>query len=370
MTRGRMAWAIALGDMVATIVVAIVVPGTDASAVLWFAVIALFTTIGAVLISRVPANRIGVMFLAAGTIQTAAAVFGGYAEVGRVQTPPLAGADLARTVGDILFFYPIVIALIGIPLVFPDGRLPSSRFRWVAVIAVLDPVAWTLNAGLGWSLDAVVFVSTITAFVGAAIAVGVRFRRGDRVQRQQVKWLAADAALAAILFPLAFLMPDPELTPVPALALAVWLLAVLTMVALPIVIAIAILRYRLYEIDRIVSRTIGWAVVSGVLVAVFAGAVIALQAALSGFTQGQTLAVAASTLVAFALFQPVRRRVQRAVDRRFDRARYDGERTTAAFGLRLRDEVDLATVTGDLTQTARVALAPTALGVWLRGHDR
>ena len=94
--------------------------------------------------------------------------------------------------------------------------------------------------------------------------------------------------------------------------------------AVPAAIAVAVLRYRLYEIDRIISRTLSWATVSGVLVVVFAGLVVGLQALLTGVTQGQTLAVAASTLAAFALFQPVRRRVQRAVDRRFDRARYDG----------------------------------------------
>ena len=110
---------------------------------------------------------------------------------------------------------------------------------------------------------------------------------------------------------------------------------------MPIVIGIAILRYRLYEIDRIISRTIGWAIVTGLLVAVFAGLVVALQAVLAPVTKENTLAVAASTLVAFALFQPLRRRVQRAVDRRFDRARYDGQRTVGAFAERLRNEVDL-----------------------------
>lgn len=129
---------------------------------------------------------------------------------------------------------------------------------------------------------------------------------------------------------------------------------------------VAILRYRLYEIDRLISRTIGWAIVTGLLVAVFAGAVVGLQALLAGFTQGQTLAVAASTLVAFALFQPVRRQVQRAVDRRFDRARYDAERTAGAFADRLRDETDIETVTADLTATTRAALAPAGLGIWIR----
>ncbi|MEO6208199.1 MAG: hypothetical protein ABIP77_09630, partial [Candidatus Limnocylindrales bacterium] len=136
--------------------------------------------------------------------------------------------------------------------------------------------------------------------------------------------------------------------------------------AMPLAMGIAVLKYRLYEIDRLISRTIGWALVTGALVAVFAGGVLALQALLAGFTQGQTLAVAASTLVAFALFQPVRRRVQTAVDRRFDRSRYDGERTAAAFAEQLRNEVDLARLRVALLATADDAVRPVSATVWLR----
>ena len=126
----------------------------------------------------------------------------------------------------------------------------------------------------------------------------------------------------------------------------------------PVAIAVAVLRYRLFEIDRIISRTIGWALVTGVLVAVFVGGVIGLQALLTGVTQGETLAVAASTLVAFALFQPVRRRVQRAVDRRFDRARYDAERRVAA--VRRTDSATRSTLTGpDARVPGDVGRGPT-----------
>ena len=132
----------------------------------------------------------------------------------------------------------------------------------------------------------------------------------------------------------------------------------------------AILRYRLYEIDRLIARTVSWAVVTGVLVAVFAGAIVALQAVLVDVTQGQTVAVAASTLVAFALFQPLRRRVQSAVDRRFDRARYDARADGHGFSERLRDEVDLAGLSGDLDATIRDAIAPRSIGIWLRESRR
>jgi hypothetical protein len=134
----------------------------------------------------------------------------------------------------------------------------------------------------------------------------------------------------------------------------------------PIAIGIAVLRYRLYEIDRIVSRTIGWAVVTGFLVTVYLAGALVLQAALSGITQGQTLAVAASTLLAAAAFQPARRRIQRLVDRQFDRARYDGEQTVGAFAHRLRDQTDMATVTRDLSRTASATVSPRSLAIWLR----
>jgi hypothetical protein len=127
-----------------------------------------------------------------------------------------------------------------------------------------------------------------------------------------------------------------------------------------------VLRYKLYDIDRIISRTVGWAIVSGVLVAVFATAILGSQALFSEVTQGQTLAVAASTLVTAAAFAPVRMRIQRAVDRRFDRARIDAEEVVSGFAGRLRDRLDLATVGGEVDATVRGALAPRSVAIWVR----
>lgn len=194
-------------------------------------------------------------------------------------------------------------------------------------------------------------------------ALVVRWRRGSTLERTQIKWVAA-ASVVLLVGEIASLLTFDPTNPLgnPITFAA----ATLCTAVVPLAMGVAILRYRLYEIDRLISRTIGWAIVTGLLVAVFAGAVVGLQALLAGFTQGQTLAVAASTLVAFALFQPVRRQVQRAVDRRFDRARYDAERTAGAFADRLRDETDIETVTADLTATTRAALAPAGLGIWIR----
>jgi hypothetical protein len=360
------------GVAILVFVTATVVDPAGGSNVLWFPVVALFVPIGALLWTRVPANPIGPLFLVAGTMLVIAVAAGMYADLGQQQVQPWPGSDLARAVANAAFFYAIVIALIGIPLVFPDGRLPSPRFRWVVGVAVLDMIAWTLGVTFGSLLapivEPTVFISTIVGFCGAAVALWVRFRRGGPVQRQQVKWLMANGALAAIFFPIAFALPDPATSPNPALAYSMWAAAILTLLLLPVVIGIAILRYRLYEIDRIVSRTIAYATVTGVLAAVFGGIVVVLSTLLAQVAQGQQIAVAASTLAVFAVFQPVLRRVRRTVDRRFNRARYDAQGTIDTFSGRLRDEVDLSMVREALIMTVTEAVDPLGTSVWLRSQ--
>jgi hypothetical protein len=381
--RGRVAWAIAGLDVVAFLVASLFDPAHDVGAAVLYTIgIASYAGVGALLRTRVPANPIGALMLASGTTLVAAIVIGLYANIGTLQVPPWPGSGLARLVGDTLFIYPFVIALIGVPLVFPDGRLPSRRFRWVVWITIANMVAWTLGGILGPSpagrpgaipglaaldpifgaLQAFVLVATLVSFGAAVVAIWLRFRRGDPVQRQQVKWLVAVVGFGAVVLPVALVLTDVS----PELSSTLSGLAVLAMFALPIVIAIAVLRYQLYEIDRIISRTIGWAVVTGALVTVFAALVVGLSALLTGITQGQTLAVAASTLAAFALFQPLRRRVQRAVDRRFDRARYDGDRVVRAFNDRLHDEIDLSTLAIEVRRVASETVHPVSATVWLR----
>jgi hypothetical protein len=133
-----------------------------------------------------------------------------------------------------------------------------------------------------------------------------------------------------------------------------------------VAIGIAILRYRLYDIDRVISRGLSWALLSGLLIVVYAGAVILLQGLLGGVTQGETVAVAGSTLLAATLFQPLRRRIQSVVDHRFNRARYDAERTAIDFAERLRDEVDLAALRSDVAGVVDTALRPSRIAVWIR----
>ena len=368
MRRRRLAWGLAVVDLMIVIASSVVDPEPDFVTIVLFVLgIASFVLMGVLLVSRVPTNPIGGLLLAAGSFVVAQIAIGTYADLGALQVPPWPGSALARTVGDALLYYPVLIALVGVSLVFPDGRLPSPRFRWVVLFMIVCMIAWMIGAVFDTEeVGPVVLVSTLVSFGGAATAITLRFRRGDPVQRQQVKWLAAVVLLAAIVFPTGFLLFNDFYD----LSVALNIIGVAALFALPVVIGVAILRYRLYDIDRIISRTVSWAVVTGTLAAVFAGAVILLQAALVGFTQGQTLAVAASTLVAFALFQPIRRRVQAAVDRRFDRARYDADQTVRSFATRLRGDLDMGTVRSEIIGTATSAVRPTKAAVWLRGTER
>jgi hypothetical protein len=208
-------------------------------------------------------------------------------------------------------------------------------------------------------LEAVLVVLIVLAFV----SVIVRFRRSHDLERQQLKWFLAAAAVLAgsAMGSAVFFMLGVELA-----ANAFYVVSGLSLGLLPIAIGVAVLRYRLYEIDRLISRTIGWATVTIVLVGAFSLLVLGSSAVLEPLTGGNTLAVAGSTLIVAALFTPLRSRVQRAVDRRFDRARYDGERLVGAFGERLRDEVDLETIRADVLATVDQAVRPASVGLWLR----
>jgi len=238
----------------------------------------------------------------------------------------------------------------------PDGGVASISIpNRLAVMPELP--AWALVP-----LDSLI----VPVIVCLAIAVGsmvVRYRRSNGVERLQLRWLVAAAGFVvlAITAGLSSLIVIGE-----GLGVLVWIPAIVAYPTIPVAIYIAITRYRLYEIDRIVSRTIGWALVTVALAAVFVGVIVGLQALLAPVTDENTLAVAASTLVAAALFQPLRARVQRAVDRRFNRARVDAQRAIDAFGAHLRDEVDLGALHGRLLAAADAAVQPAGAGLWLR----
>jgi hypothetical protein len=270
-----------------------------------------------------------------------------------------------------------------IPLLFPDGHLPSGRWRPVAGVVLVGVLASVVgHAAVVWpiresaaALDRSFQPTTAQGLAGALWAIGntigflvaplaalaalvVHHRRARGYVRQQMRWFTAAIALVAfgtVLDQLAS-MVVPE---------AQGLLSAPGVAFVPIALALAILRYRLYEIDRVISRTLGWTVVTALLAGVLVGGIVILQSLLAPFTNENTIAVAASTLVAAALFQPLRRRVQRAVDRRFDRALYDGQRTVDAFAEQLRSDVDLGSLRSSLAATADNAVRPTSAAVWL-----
>jgi hypothetical protein len=196
------------------------------------------------------------------------------------------------------------------------------------------------------------------SFVGRQVA---SWRRADGERRQQLKWLMSGAAIcmAGLTVTVVFGTLDTRASPAAQSALDVLPLAV---VALPVSMGVAILKYRLYDIDRIISRTLAYAIVTGLLVGVYAGLVLL---ATEVFRFHAPVAVAAATLAAAGLFNPLRRRVQRAVDRRFNRARYDAEQTVAALAARVKDAVDLDSVRDDLATVVQKALEPVHVSVWM-----
>jgi hypothetical protein len=381
-----MAGRVALLGGIAAVVA---VPVPDAFTILFFVCHAL---VGFLLVVRRPRNAIGwlLIIIAFGFVGT-----GDLDDLdldaltaGAAPWPDFLRAWLSSWAGSATF-----LAYVALAVLYPTGRFGEGRERAGGMLlvglgagsVVAQALAPTLSinpdgtrsylvpnrfgampdvlAPFGLSDDWWILV-TITLLAIAVVDLVVRFRRSSGLVRVQMRWLVASlcAILASVLIGLSATLVLGE-----AGAEFAWLPVIVAYPTLPIAVYIAISRYRLYEIDRIVSRTVAWAVVTGLLLAVFAAGVVLLHAILSGITQGQTLAVAASTMLAFSLFQPLRRRVQRVVDRRFDRARYDAERTTVRFAERVRDEVEPAAVEGELVRTAGAALRPTGIGIWLRG---
>jgi hypothetical protein len=291
-----------------------------------------------------------------------------------------------------LLSYPGVALIVGwVPLLFPTGTLPGPRWRVpVGGLVVLSGIGLAASAvrpgppttgtdlvnpiGIdGWPGFLQPFVDAIPLELLALIALAVaalitRYRRGDRIERLQIRWFGAavavcSAGFAGVVIEMAIRTDDGPLVSA--------LVSYAGILAMPIAIGIAVTRYRLFEIDRIISRTLAYAVLTVLLVGVYAAGFLLVQTVLASFmVGGGAVAVAASTLAVFALFQPLRKRVQAAMDRRFNRSRYDAQRTVEAFAARLRDEVDLERLGGELRAIVGTTVAPASVGVWLRPTDR
>jgi len=347
------------------------------------AVAVLFSAVGFVVVRRQPRNPIGwILLTAPAGLQLLPADAASYAPLAYRLGHRLPFGAVALLLE---YSWAPAIVLLGLALLlFPDGRLPSPRWRPVlwSYLAVVGCYAGGTYAVVATALAArhvrvdssggLTAISSATfywlifpvlaAFLLSFVAAQVlSWRRSSGERRQQLKWLMSGAAVLAvsqvILQPILALYPD-----LPQVQLAVGFLVGLGAAALPASMAVAILKYRLYDIDRIISRTLSYAIVTGLLIGVYAGLVLLATEVLRFRTP---VAVAAATLAAAALFNPLRQRVQRAVDRRFNRARYDADKTVAAFAARLKDAVDLDAVQADLATAVQQVLEPAHISVWM-----
>jgi hypothetical protein len=341
-----------------------------------------FSVVGAIIASRHPRNTIGWLFCSVGVTIGLNSFAGDYAEFWLASgfgTSSLGetAAWFSSWLWSLLVYIPTSFLL----LLFPDGRLPSPRWR---------PVAWCAALGAaggvgGYALEAGPLVdfpqianpygvdSPIVGIVGlagsivaagcmvaSAVSLIVRLRRAGSVERQQIKWLAYGGAVVVGTIGVGGLI---TLWSVPV-SIVIMSLALL---GLPIFTGIAIVRYRLYEIDLLINRTLVYGVLTTTLVALYLGGVVVLQRIFVALTGEQsTLAVVASTLVIAALFNPLRRRIQSFIDKRFYRRKYDAKKTLEAFSSKLRDETDLEALNDDLVGVVAETLQPAYASVWLR----
>ena len=268
-----------------------------------------------------------------------------------------------------------VVALIGVAAillfmyVFPDGHFVPRWARWLALVSI---AVFAPTILFPYSLLSLWRHPLLNAFVSAAVFGAIvlvqayRYKRvSDATQRQQTKWVVLGIVAAAVgycMFPVLNLLQGGVLV-----SLLGYTAALLLLVLLMLSIVVAVLRYRLYDIDLIINRTLVYGTLTALLVAVYVGSVVSLQAALRGLTgQESQLAIVASTLLIAALFNPLRRRTQAFVDRRFYRSKYDAAKTLSAFNARLRDETDLDALNAELVEVVRETMQPAHVTLWLR----
>ena len=353
-------------------------------AVFSLATVLTFSVVGAMIASRQPRNAIGWIFCGVGLVMGINSLAGGYAEF-RLSGGSAPGS-LAETAAwfaswswTILVYAPTSFLL----LLFPDGRLPSPRWRPVAWCAALGLIGFLAGAALQtgplgdfprivnpYGVDSLILavvavtgaILAAASMVASAVSLIVRMRRAGRAQRQQIKWLAYGGAIVVG-------------TVFASVVISIWSanvgIAVVSvgLLGVPIFTGVAIARYRLYDIDIVINRTLVYGALTAALVAVYFGGVVTLQIlfrALTGQEQQPQLALVVTTLAIAALFDPLRRRIQSFIDRRFYRRKYDARKTLEAFSVKLRDETDLEALSGDLEGVVRETMQPAYVSLWLR----
>jgi hypothetical protein len=357
------------------------------SSPVWYS--AALGVVGFVVASRKPRNPLGWIMLAAAAVSSLSQDASFYMVADyrlRHGGLPLGWVAVLAQPG-----WAVSIVLSGlVVLLFPDGRPPSPRWRWVlwlylaaatlylvgVLIASVGAIAGhdirvdvsgnllvlshPTGSSMWWGVVEGVFLPVVAVcWLGSVVAQVASYRRSSGIRRLQLKWLLAGSATALTCVPLTVFLSGMRGLP----GLAGGITGAVALLAIPACMGVAILRYRLFDIDRIISRTLAYAIVTGLLVGVYAGIVLLATREVS---INEPVAVAGSTLAVAALFNPLRRRVQRAVDRRFNRARYDADNIVAAFAARLQDAAGLDSVQDELASTVQNALEPTYLSVWLR----
>jgi hypothetical protein len=368
-----------------------------------------YPTVGALIASRLPTNPISWIFCGVGLLYGVRRFTGAYADYALFENISLSGGESAAWFST--WIGPVGLTLAGtfLMLLFPDGRLPSRRWRMVAWVALLGAMALALaNVRKPGSLDAYPWVENPFGWVGviggtytsyqflatlsllgmsllaastlaALFSLTLRLRRAGADERQQLKWFLFAAVPAVVCLSVVLLQSmvynlTSELlygNPVELLPWEVWnyilYVAVFALLIVPVFTYIAILRYRLYDIDVVINRTLVYGSLTAMLVALYFGGIVVLQRVFVALTgQQSTLAVVASTLVIAALFNPLRRRIQSFVDRRFYRRKYDARKTLEAFSAKLRDEADLEALNNDLVGVVRETMQPAHVSLWLR----
>jgi hypothetical protein len=354
-----------------------------------------FPLVGVLIASKRPKNAVGWLCLAIGVLWTLGGLLDYYGYYGAA-TPgsvpfPIVAAGISN------WIWVPAVGLLGtyVLLLFPDGRLPSRRWRplaWLSGTVILllsvgvllapgrlDNLAGVRNPfgieGADWLTVGVYAVLPLLplCMLASALSLVLRFRRSGGEERQQIKWIAFSASVVVVVYAIAMIASIVSPEEAWTTAGSVWWLNLLTYAVLssftlvPIAVGIAVLKYRLYEIDLLINRALVYGPLSAMLALIYAGGVVGMQTILRAIAgQESTLAVVASTLAIAALFNPLRRRVQAFVDRRFYRSKYDARKTLEGFSAKLRDETDLEALNKELVGVVSETMQPAHASLWLR----
>lgn len=373
-----MVWAYAA---VVTGLTATTLPGAPAGEAMWGVVVVAYTIVGAFILHRRPGHAIGWLLLVPGLAAVGDAVTGNLAQPADELTAPLLIGIWFDNYSWLLIIFPIILLL----ALFPTGEAISPRWRWhtrtVVGMALLllgwgslmreiGPLegTWTIDNPIGvlpnpddvawftplWTLG------LVATTIGSFVAMVLRFRRGDRTERDQVKWLLfAVSIFAAAYIPAAIFHERMS-------GLLFDVLVAGSLLFVPVAVAIAILRYRVLDIDVVIRRTVSYTLVAGVVAATYAASIVILQSIVVGaMGLDSSIGVAGSTLVVVAVFKPVQRRVRQIVDRRFFRSPYDQDVVVAGFGAAVRDETDTDALATELIAVVGSALQPRTIGLWV-----